>query len=185
MMKYILLLSAILSFWGCGNNACDKHSCLNGGVCDGDTCVCPTGYGDNDCFLKKAPVKIRITQIDVKKFPSKNGSSNWDTNPGAAPDIFPKIWITSNQVLWNGVNQTVNDAIYTNTYEFIISPALEVSDLSSNYSCYLFDNEGGSLFTQMGGSQGKIYNQSSEFPATLTIGSSSTYTFLLHLEYVF
>jgi hypothetical protein len=40
---------SLVLYTACKKNTCGNTTCQNGGVCQADTCVCPTGYLGNDC----------------------------------------------------------------------------------------------------------------------------------------
>ena len=44
----IAAFSAV-TYTSCNNDKCDAVVCAYGGVCDGGSCICPTGYEGNQC----------------------------------------------------------------------------------------------------------------------------------------
>lgn len=62
--------SAIL-YTSCTKDACKGVTCQNGGVCDGGTCTCPTGYEGTNCETASRDKILKTwTASDVQVSPS-------------------------------------------------------------------------------------------------------------------
>lgn len=48
-MRNIVIIFSFLAFLLVGCDECKDLNCLNGGVCEEGTCVCPTGYSGEEC----------------------------------------------------------------------------------------------------------------------------------------
>lgn len=197
-IKGLSILFFVALFFGCSKDdssstpACTPIACLNGGVSRPDCgCDCPIGFTGPNCSTQITPTLILITQIKVKNFPNKktDGVTTWDSVPlfpsYNSPDIFPFLTLGSTS-LFQGT--AIQDVISNGTDNFTWSPStpIQITDISSQYSLVLWDEDGGSSFTyeNMGGWYFYIYNSAGGFPNTKTVGAAGPVTFELTLSYV-
>lgn len=89
-MKKLLLLPLItLTLFACSKDedSCNEKICLNGGECSNGFCKCPEHFGGVDCSEQETPFRIKVTRIEITKFPStRNNGESWDPSDG--PDIY-------------------------------------------------------------------------------------------------
>ncbi len=139
----------------------------------------------NDCFIRKSVEKVLITKIVISEFPRYNDfDDNWDTDAIGLPDIFPMIKDDNSTTLWSSKTSTVTDAIYNNSYEFNIVPALEITELETAYDFILYDNDGGNEY--MVQRSANIYIASAGFPSVKSLGyQNDDFQKAIHLEYIF
>ena len=181
----LLLLFVLAFFISCGN-PCKKVTCENGGICIDRNCVCKPGFDDIDCSFKIIPKLIRVTKIDVLKFPLKDSNGFvWDA--GNTADIFPAIRsFSGGPFIWNDPLIHLTNADNTTEYSFDIIPSLEFTDLIyvNTIEIDLYDNDGANN-TLMGNSTQDIYSSGAhEFPESLvTVHNSTGYQFRVHFEY--
>lgn len=131
-----------ISFLGCSSDDskdsdCQVLSCQNEGVFENCSCNCPDGFTGTNCEVQLTPSKVLITKITVKSFPNQDAGSNWDFN--GLPDIYVDIE-NSNSTLYSS-NSVYQDAISngTNTFDFIISPAFAISNVTAPYYISIWD----------------------------------------------
>src|SRR5690606_28956999 len=102
MKKIIILILAVIGLMTI--NSCEKENpnitdscqditCLNDGYCANGQCVCTQGYTGANCSQQVTPSQIRITKIEVMKFPATDGGAGWDLT--SAPDIYPTFSLGS------------------------------------------------------------------------------------------
>jgi hypothetical protein len=181
-----LILSFIIVFTVAFFNSCSKPdpceniSCLNGGYCANGECVCPQGYRGPDCSQQITPTKIRITKIEVTRFPATDNGAGWDLTSG--PDISPRI-LLGNTIIWNGPNYYEN-ATQGLVYSFTPSSAIELTNVNSQYSIDLYDYDTTSSSDFMGGIYFYPYSSTNKFPTVRTIDAGGTVAFKLYLSYV-
>lgn len=159
---------------------CDNISCLNGGYCANGQCVCPQGYKGADCSQQITPSKIRITKIEVTRFPATDNGAGWDLTSG--PDIFPTI-LLGNNVVWDSPDY-FQDANPGTTYTFTPSPAIELTSPTSQYTIRLYDYDDIDADDFMGGILFYPYYSTNKFPSVLTIDAGGAVAFKLYLSYV-
>ncbi len=162
---------------------CANTVCLNGGHCVNGDCVCPEGYGGADCSQQITPRKIKITKIEVTKFPATtNNGGGWDASSGA--DIFPEL-SKGDAVLWKSSTYYEN-ASPSNVYAFNINPAIDLTEPQDQYIIRLYDYDSG-LFESddfMGGIIFTPYSKSNGFPSVLSLDANGGVAFKLYLSYV-
>jgi hypothetical protein len=188
-----LLLSSVIVAFSVLLNSCKKDpvvqdpciniTCRNGGTCANGSCNCTTGYSGSDCSKQVAPTKIRITKIDVLKFPATTSTGGgWD--PSDAPDIFPKF-LKGTTILWNSPN-VVTNALQGTTYTFTPSTSIEITAPKDEYIVELWDYDTLDPDDYMGGIKFVPYNDTNGFPATITLECASCNTsYKLYLQYTF
>ena len=162
---------------------CYNIKCLNGGTCANGQCNCPTGYSGSDCSKQVTPTKIRITKIDLLKFPATTPTgAGWD--PADAPDIFPKF-LKGTTILWNSPNYFAN-AQQGNVYTFTPSTPIEITAPKDEYIIQLWDYDTLDPDDLMEGIRFVPYSDTNGFPATYTLDCSTcTTSYKLYFQYVF
>ncbi|MFC6877043.1 hypothetical protein ACFQZF_11165 [Flavobacterium myungsuense] len=189
LFKKIAILSVAIMVFGCSKDdapsspsspSCVSITCLNGGVSTADCgCTCPTGYTGANCGTQVTPTKIIITKIRVTKFPNlKTDGSSWDSwavNPFTRPDIFPVLFNSAGTtVLYEGTPAIQDSFSYgTDTFDFIPSTPIQITNTTSSYNLYLFDEDSSSAQEIMGGFNLPLYTSTTGFPTSITLGQST------------
>ena len=137
----------------------------------------------SDCSKQVIPTKIRITKIDVLKFPATTSSGGgWD--PLDAPDILV-AFIKGTTKLWESSTYFPNAAQGT-TYTFTPSTAIEITAPKDEYIVNLYDYDTLPPNQDMGGIRFIPYSDTNGFPSTITLECSGcTTSFKLYVQYVF
>ena len=192
-LSFFLFSIAIIAF-AIAVNSCTKEvivqqdpcaniKCLNGGTCANGLCNCPNGYSGSDCSKQVVPTKIRITKIDVLKFPATTpNGAGWD--PLDAPDIFP-TFLKGTTVLWDSPTYIAN-ALQGTTYSFTPVTPIDITAPKDLYILKLYDYDTLPPNQDMGGIQFTPYSDTNGFPATMTLECATcTTSFKIYLQYVF
>ncbi|MCO5240106.1 MAG: calcium-binding EGF-like domain-containing protein [Chitinophagaceae bacterium] len=161
---------------------CDKTVCLNGGHCANGNCVCPEGYGGADCSQPITPKKIKITKIEVTRFPATdNNGAGWD--PTSGPDIYLKLSKGDVQI-WKSANTyNYQNADPSKIYSFDITPAVDLTDPQDQYTITLYDYDDFDADDFMGGIIFTPYTKSNRFPSVLALDAGGTVAFKLYVSY--
>jgi hypothetical protein len=188
-----LLLSITIVAFSVILNSCKKDpviqdpclniKCQNGGTCANGLCNCTTGWSGSDCSKQVTPTKIRITKIDVLKFPATTSAgAGWD--PADAPDIFPKV-LKGTTVLWSSTDYYAN-ALQGTIYPFTPSTSIDILAPKDEYIVELWDYDTLDPNDYMGGIKFTPYNDTNGFPSTLTLECATCNTsYKLYLQYIF
>lgn len=185
-MKRLLTLSLFVIgsfvFNSCSKDPCDAIVCLNDGYCANGQCVCPPGYSGADCSQQVTPVQMRITKIEVTKFPATTSNgAGWDL--GSGPDIYPELYLGNNFV-WTSVNYFTN-ATQGQIYEFTPNTPIVLNNPSSEYTMRLYDYDDLDPDDFMGGIIFAPYrNNGNGFPKERVIDAGSNLAFKLHFTYI-
>jgi hypothetical protein len=195
LFKKMALVCFLILMLGCSKediaNGCTPIICLNGGIPQADCkCDCPNGYGGLNCGTQLTPSKILITKIRVVKFPNlKSNGAEWDENAifnFIRPDIFPVLFDSENNVIW--IDAAIQDAFSNGNDQFYFIPStpISITNLTSTYNLYLFDEDSSTTSEIMGGwTSMQLYSSTGGFPSTLIFGQASdAFIFELSLEYV-
>jgi hypothetical protein len=159
---------------------CDGVVCFNNGFCLNGECQCPDGFSGPACLTQVTPAKIRISRIDVTKFPQYDNGATWDV--GSGPDIFVMI-LDGTDIVYNSPTY-YEDADASQTYSFEPTSLVDLNDPYNQYTIALFDYDFGvSNDDIMSASYFTPYNSNGGFPTKLTIGNSEV-TFELYVSYV-
>jgi len=181
-LNFLLLLVSIttLTLNSCKKDPCDSTICLNGGYCANGSCVCPEGYTGADCSQQKTPTQIRISKIDVTRFPETDNGAGWDLTSG--PDIYPEL-SKGSTTIWTSTTyyQNANPA---NIYSFDLNPIVSLTSPNDRYTIRLFDYDDLDEDDFMGGINFTPYFSTNNFPSVLTIDAGGTVAFRLHVTYV-
>ncbi|QQS28456.1 MAG: calcium-binding EGF-like domain-containing protein [Sphingobacteriales bacterium] len=159
---------------------CADITCLNGGTCANGLCVCTQGYTGANCSQQATPSQIRITNIEVTRFPATDGGAGWDLTSG--PDIFITLYLGST-IVWDSPNY-IENANPSLNYQFTPNPAIVLSNPNSQYTIWLFDYDFPDPDDQMGGINFTPYCSTCGFPPNLTIDGGGSVAFRLSLTYI-
>jgi len=163
----------------CKKDPCDSTVCHNGGYCANGQCVCPQGYTGADCSQQVTPTQMRITKIEVTRFPATDGGAGWDLTSG--PDIYPTLSLGSSTI-WSSPTYYQN-ANPSNVYEFIPNPAIVLNSPISQYTIRLYDYDDLDADDFMGGINFTPYNSTGGFPSVRTIDAGGSVAFKLTYTY--
>ena len=143
---YIPLLIVSILITSCSSDdsvddSCLPITCLNGGVQTVDCgCACLEGYSGSNCSNKMTPTSVRITKIQVKKFPDTNNGDWWDTFPNSDADIYLILEDTEDNVIYNSLPYGYEDASGLNvTYDFVPETPIFISDVLGVHNIFLYD----------------------------------------------
>lgn len=186
LFQAIILLS--ITFSSCkkeetNSDPCKNITCLNGGHCANAQCVCPQGYTGADCSQQITPSKIRVTKIEVTRFPAKDNGADWDDflEGQSDPDIYPALF-EANTVIWNSSNY-ITDASQT-TYAFTPNQTIELNP-TTQYSIQLYDHDAVTSDDFIEGIIFTPYSSTNGFPSTRILDAGGTVAFKAYLTYIF
>lgn len=182
----LLVIALLLTVSSCTKDTvdpCDKTKCLNGGYCANGDCVCPEGYGGADCSQLITPKKIKITKIEVTRFPAtEDKGAGWDV--GSGPDIYLKLLKGDAQIWKSSTTYNYQNADPSKVYSFDITPAVDLADPEDQYTLILYDYDDFDDDDFMGGIIFTAYAKSRGFPSVLTLDAGGTVAFKLYMSYV-
>lgn len=158
---------------------CFNVTCLNGGTCVNGICNCPDGYTGSDCSQQITPSRIRISKIDITRFPATDNGAGWDLTSG--PDIYPELSL-GNTVLYSA-NKFFQNADPANDYSFELSPLVNMNEPEDQYTIRLFDFDDFDADDFMGGINFTPYFDNNGFPSTLNVDAGGDVAFTLHVTY--
>ncbi len=161
-------------------NPCENVTCLNGGVCVNGDCDCADGYSGPSCGDQITPTSIRVSKIDVTRFPATESSGGgWDLTSG--PDIYVELFKGSTSVWMSSIYY--ENASQT-TYSFNISPTYDITSPNEQYTVRLYDYDSSDADDFMGGIIFYPYSNDNGFPSTLSIDGGGDVAFKLYFSYV-
>ncbi len=182
LISIVAILTTILMFNSCKKeapNPCEGVTCYNGGFCINGSCSCPQGYSGPACETQVTPTKIRISKIEITRFPATDGGAGWDLTSG--PDIYPII-TKGTTVIWDSPNYAENaDPSYN--YEFTLSPSIDLTSPTDQYTISLYDYDDIDDDDWMGGIYFTPYSSTNGFPSTMTIDAGGEVAFIFHVTY--
>lgn len=176
-----------IGFNSCAKDApqdlCANIICNNGGSCANGLCNCASGWTGSDCSRQATPLKIRITKIDILKFPpTTTNGAGWDVLDG--PDITVTV-TKDNKTIWDSPTFS-EDATQNKTYTFTPSTAIEITAPKDKYAIELYDYDDLDDDDFMGGINFIPYFDTNNFPTSLTLECTGcTTSFKIYLQYVF
>lgn len=179
----IFLLGLTVAFSGCKKDdidPCEGITCLNGGTCANGQCNCPEGYSGSDCSQQVTPDKIRVTKIEITRFPATDNGAGWDLTSG--PDIYPKLSLGSTEI-WTSEDYYQN-ADPSTVYSFDINPIVNLSSPNDRYTISLYDYDDFDADDFMGGIIFTPYSSNNGFPSTINLDAGGDVAFRLHVNYV-
>lgn len=182
MKLRILMLStffAIITLGSCEKDPCESTVCLNGGYCANGECVCPDGYTGADCSQQKTPTQIKISKIEITRFPATSSGAGWDLTSG--PDIYLQLSLGSTTIWESGYYQNADPSF---SYSFDLNPIISLTNPNDQYTIRLLDFDDFDPNDFMGGINFTPYNNSNEFPTVLTIDAGGTVAFKFYVSYV-
>lgn len=164
-------------------DACHNVTCLNGGTCVNGQCDCPDGYTGNDCGKQVTPTKMRLQRIDVTKFPpTRANGSGWDASTG--PDIYVGVYDKDFNPLW--YSGYYSDATIAGTpYQYDISPVIDLSAPTDQYSIVIWDYDGFGTDENMGGiTFVPYYSSSNGFPTIIDLDAGGGVAYKVYVSYI-
>jgi hypothetical protein len=184
---YTIIISLILAF-SCSEDLTDPCAnivCLNGGGCNNGKCACPPGYLGDDCGLTMEPKKVRLTKIQVTKFPSTNTNGEaWDSNNG--PDLYVNLGLIDGFSYLTTESNKIDNALSGQVYEWDIEIIYELEPVTSDFFVDLRDHDDTGIHPLIGRGLFKPYDPARGLPASITVESTSgLVTFRLYVSYSF
>lgn len=184
--KHLFMLAFLLITFSCKKenaDPCANTVCLNGGHCVNGDCVCPEGYGGADCSQQITPRKIKITKIEVTKFPATNDNGGgWDLTNG--PDIYLQLLKGDAQVWKSSDTYDYQNASPSTIHTIEISPSVDLTEPNDEYTIILYDYDDFDADDFMGGIIFTPYTNSNGFPSVVTLDANGGVAFKLYLSYV-
>lgn len=178
----VVLPLAIISCQKNDADPCDKTVCLNGGHCANGECVCPEGYGGADCSQPITPKKIKISRIEVTKFPATdNNGAGWDPTSGA--DIYLQLLKGDASIWKSSATYNYQNATSSQVYAFDTTPSVDLTDAEDQYTIILYDYDDFDADDFIGGIIFTPYSKAKGFPSVLTLDAGGTVAFKLHVSY--
>ena len=137
-MRILTLFFLLFStcFLACEDDPCEDVACQNGGICQNGSCVCPDGYGGDDCAVALNPKTITIAVIRAERWPTNRADGTaWDGD-GTAPDPVVVVTGPTGEVL--GSTAVQNDAAPPASF----STAILITDPGEQtFSVTLYDDD--------------------------------------------
>lgn len=162
---------------------CYNIKCLNGGSCANGACNCATGYSGSDCSKQVTPTKIRITKIDVTKFPATTpNGGGWDISD--APDLLP-VFLKGTTILWTSPEYYQN-AKQGTVYSFTPVTPIEILNPKDEYIIQLWDYDSLDPNDYIEGLRFTPYYDTNGFPSTYSVECNTCSTaYKFYFQYVF
>lgn len=195
MKKIINYLNLFLLFFGlfalsCSPESrdCNSSNCFNGRCKNGD-CLCDDGYKGESCSEQIQPTSIKISKIKITKFPVLNGTNKWDNWDSTTqsiddnPDLRIALLRGTSTLVYEQPDSFQN-AVGSQTYTATLSPELNITQVLSQYSIFLYDADtfisydtNGNPVTQdvdtyMSGLSFDLYQNTGGFPTTIKLTGS-------------
>jgi len=155
--------------------------CENGGICIDGTCDCPDGFTGPSCSEQATPDKMRISFIEINRFPGFNHDQQWDDQDG--PDIFFRLYdkdqpLAQPMLLWENANPEQD-------YSFFIN-IIDMWNVHNLHTLQLIDYDGpGFEGDLMGEIQFTPYNDTNGFPERIVLDNGGPVSFTMEVEYLY
>ena len=167
---------------------CFKVVCENGGHCELGDCICPPGWTGTNCQTPVPPTIVRITKIEVVKFPGSRPmmGTPWDPDPppNDKPDIFPVIQQdTLMPPLWLSPFVVFN-AFPANPYVFTDNLPFDLVQPTLPHAIRLMDSDAPSVPESMGKLSFDPYLPGNGFPQQIVLDPGGPLAFRLTLNYI-
>jgi hypothetical protein len=165
---------------------CANTGCLNGGTCNDGSCACTERWTGADCAKQKTPTKLKITRIDLTKYPAKTpAGADWDNGDG--PDVYVKI-IKGTTLIWTSpvFSLPLNPPAGQSPFFQLATPP-ELTSPGEEHIMEIWDKDTATDPDDfMGGLRFQPYSDTNRFPETLRAECPTCTTgYLLALQYIF
>jgi hypothetical protein len=180
--SFTAMLASLL-FVACSGDPCETSMCHNGGVCIDGLCDCPDRYTGPQCDEQVTPDVMRITSVELLRFPgfTPNSDKPWDAEDG--PDVFFKLVHDDHPVAQPVV--LVENADHTQRYDFHIS-IVDMNAVLDEYTMQLFDYEAIGVEPQfMGEIAFTPYHSTNGFPTEIHLDNGGPVAFRMTVEYLY
>lgn len=161
-------------------DACLSSNCKNGGYCNDGSCVCPDGYSGSDCGQQRTPTQIRVSKIEITRFPAtESNGAGWDLTSGA--DLIVEIK-KGTSMIWAASTffQNANpDIVYT----YNLNPIPALTSPLEQYNITLYDYDDFDANDFMGGINFTPYSSNNGFPSIINLDAGGSVAFRLHVDY--
>lgn len=187
-MKYLFQFSVfslffLLTFSGCGKDACEEITCINGACVNGE-CSCEEGWRGPGCSQQKAPININVTKFEVTSFPETKSNGNvWDAD--GSPDIYLTLEKESSGEMLYQSAFPINEAAHDTTYLFEPSGQLKLAFPQDQYLIVLMDYDDDSEDDRMARVSFTPYSPTNSFPSVLHLEAGEDFTVEVHITYSF
>ena len=187
-MKPIQLISKIwvlvpAMMMSCAGDPCETQMCHNGGVCIDGLCDCPERYTGPECNEQVTPDVMRITSVQLLRFPGYRPSDDqqWDETDG--PDVFFKLIHGEDAIAQPVV--LLENADATMQHMFHIS-LIDMKSVNDEYKLQLYDYESIGVEPQfMGEIAFTPYHSTNGFPTEIHLDNGGPVAFHMTVEYLY
>ena len=179
--KIWVLLPALMM--SCTSDPCETQMCHNGGICIDGLCDCPDRYTGPECDEQVTPDVMRITSVQLLRFPGHRPTDDqqWDETNG--PDIFFKL-VQGEQAIAQPV-VLVENADATMEHMFHIN-IIDMKSVTEEYKLQLYDYEAIGVEPQfMGEVAFTPYHETNGFPTEIRLDNGGPVAFNMTVEYLY
>ena len=180
--KYFILTALFfLTMFSCQKEPCEGKMCLNEGVCVDGTCQCPDNFTGENCGEQRTPHFIRVTSVQLTRFPATNAGVSWDPSDG--PDLFFKLSndqhpIAQPIVLMENADPSLDSYFFINL--------IDIRHVESTHTMQLFDYDGVDAdHDLLGEIRFDPYHSTNGFPTTIVLDDGGAIAFVLTFDYYF
>lgn len=171
----------LLTLSSCTEDPCENSLCANGGVCIEGTCDCPQGFTGPSCSEQDMPDRIRLTSVQVTRFPGFNSDMQWDGTDG--PDIYFRLYDQDQAIAQPML--LVEDADASQDYYFFIN-VIDMYNVTHQHRIQLLDYDGIDTRSDfLGEINFTPYHSTNGFPETILLDDGGPVAFTITVDYLY